>query len=133
MSLGCAQCGDCCDPVTVSADQLDVQQEWIDYWRGGGEDEAHGDVWFIATHMTELERDEQGRRRFQCHHFNQVTRQCEAYEQRPDMCMGFPWYGREPDEGSISRLPARCSFGLDVNPSLRNTDARPLIPLSVKR
>lgn len=134
-SLGCARCGDCCDPVRVPAEILDPYQEWIEYWRDGGDaDIADADptVRFIATHMSETDPDDTGHRVFVCSFFDQTTRECTAHELRPPMCSGFPWYGEAPTERRIQWLYPRCSYALDVPAAERRPDARPLIPITIK-
>ena len=132
MSLGCARCGDCCDPVGLNPDV-----EAAIWGRKAKADEtADPSVLFAREHWSPYEgplRDGWWVRDHQCDRFNPVTRLCEAYDDRPPVCDGFPWYGlEEGNERSVEALPARCSFALDVPPLDRRSDSRPLIPLTVK-
>jgi len=65
-----------------------------------------------------------------CDAFDPDTRLCTAHDDRPPLCREFPWYDDEPGGTSVS---VRCSFLLDLPPSERPEDARPLIPLTVLR
>jgi Fe-S-cluster containining protein len=63
-----------------------------------------------------------------CRFYDRDHRACRAYAQRPAMCSGYPWYGREPD-GSKPAY-GQCSYLLDVPPPERPEGSRPLIPLT---
>lgn len=90
------------------------------------------DLDFISLHWLPLEVNAgSGSVRYSCEKFDDVHRVCGAYAQRPPVCSGFPWYSRPAGElGSISMSP-RCSFWLDVDPSARPPQTRPLIPVTV--
>jgi Fe-S-cluster containining protein len=115
----CGQCGSCCDPVTLSfspeewivkraPERTFVDPAWVwqqhefirDHWSTIG---VHDDVYLVK-----------------CDKFNRETRQCEAYEDRPDVCSRFPWYGEEPDleHRSANALSPRCTFNADVRTML---------------
>jgi Fe-S-cluster containining protein len=55
-----------------------------------------------------------------CDAFDQDTRTCTAYEDRPPICSGFPWYGETPSREHP--LHPVCSYTADV---------RPMLPLTV--
>jgi len=38
--------------------------------------------------------------------------QCQAYETRPFVCRGYPWYGQPPRDMPLA--DARCGFAYDV-------------------
>ena len=132
MSLGCARCGDCCDPVGLNPDVENL------IWEESAEPSENIDpsISFAQEHWFPYEGpllDGRGVRSYRCDRFNPVTRLCEAYDARPPVCDGFPWYDRgEGEAGSVHALPTRCSFALDVHPLDRRPDARPLIPMTVK-
>jgi Fe-S-cluster containining protein len=143
VSLGCAGCGNCCDPVAIDADLIDTWRAWLDYWRAGGTKDAistDGEaadptLRFIAEHMTEI-GNTGGVVSFECSFFDKGTRQCTAYDKRPPMCSGYPWYGNEPADKIAKnphQCPDQCSFLLDVPPSSRPEGSRPFIPLTVLR
>lgn len=146
MSLGCARCGDCCNPVEISGRHADQMTAWWLYWERGGKVGSRGgrvrgfdmiSVRFGALHWTEIERHthESGdvKATLRCDAYDPGTASCTAYEDRPPVCTNYPWYGREDDE-SIRKagphLERRCSFLLDVPPANRGPDARPLIPIT---
>jgi hypothetical protein len=82
---------------------------------------------FIAANMRPA-RAADGHIELDCRFYDREHMACRAYDHRPAMCSGYPWYGREPD---TSRLYGQCSFLLDVPPSERPEGSRPLIPLTV--
>lgn len=51
-----------------------------------------------------------------CDVFDPDTRTCTAYEDRPPICSGFPWYGAEPDRERL--LDPCCTFNADVRTML---------------
>lgn len=63
-----------------------------------------------------------------CEHYDPAHQMCRAYDRRPPVCSGFPWYRREPGDGGAE---PRCSYWLDVAPAARPEGYRPLIPLTV--
>lgn len=138
MSLGCASCGDCCTEISLPLGVVLALDELL----AGGDVPSAGvdpSYWFIADHWLETERDDE-RALYECDRFDSLTRRCRAHDERPPVCRGFPWYENTPldDAGvatpeRISRLPARCSYALDVPPEQRRDDARPLIPITVVR
>lgn len=65
----------------------------------------------------------------ECRFFDRDHQECRAYDRRPPMCSGFPWYGREPEPGRL--MYGQCSYLLDVAASERPEGSRPLIPLTV--
>lgn len=134
MSLGCACCGDCCDPVTFNADMAATVAWWLDHWASGGTEE-HPDptMRFIYENMHLIDTADTGEAHYACTKFDPTTRLCTAHDDAPPMCQNFPYfdtYGITAE--SLSKLPSRCSYQLDAPPELRNPGARPLIPLTVK-
>lgn len=132
MSMGCARgCGDCCDPVFLTADQV----ARADYWADAVVDVFAGhtprpgsDAAFIAEHWHEIERLPSGSARYRCDFFDAELRECTAHDKRPQVCSGFPWYGEQPHQGRVS---GRCSYqwdlpGRHVVPMLNQ---RPLLPI----
>lgn len=117
----CARCGDCCDPVLLSAGAAEYvfsdaagvpepggQREWarrhLHFRRFRGEHQLTGSVRLDAG----VE--------FDCGYFDKATRQCTAYDDRPAMCRDYPFYGRQPQADST--MGGRCSFLADV-PGIR--------------
>lgn len=49
---------------------------------------------------------------FTCRHYDQATRSCLNFENRPSICRGFPWYGSPPDD--FKAIPPECSFNADL-------------------
>lgn len=62
---------------------------------------------------------------FSCPFFDTDTRLCTAYEKRPPICSGFPWYGKDPAEQAanpMTRPSERCSYWEDVPVIMRPTN-----------
>lgn len=133
MSLGCSRCGDCCDPVGLSASTVRRFDEIMDVLTdayGPGAD-LPGDDWpFIVEHWHEIARHNTGQADYRCDRFDPELRACTAYDDRPPVCRDFPWYSDVIKDGHTLR-DKRCSFLLDVPPDMRPEGARPLIPIEV--
>lgn len=133
MSLGCARCGDCCNPVKIDFevwtravaaarrfDPADLTDGDRAYWANA--------VFLASRCRVTGVRDRQVL--LECANWDGAHDRCRAYEIRPPVCRDFPWYGREPGDGNVT-LELRCSYLLDVPPEGRPEGARPLIPLTV--
>jgi Fe-S-cluster containining protein len=131
----CARCGQCCDPVKVpygawaeavatargrQPEQLDLADaHTARYW---------ADAVFLAGHC----RPAGGRNGFillTCAHYDPGHRSCTAYDARPPVCRGFPWYD-DPQTRAADIAELCCSYLLDVPPADRPEGARPLIPIT---
>lgn len=117
----CAQCGDCCenmtltltkvqaraivaDPLRCTADRVVDAQFFLDHWhRVGGA--RTGTTW-------------------SCDRFDTETRTCTAHDDRPPVCRGYPWYEKEPDSGR--HLSKRCSFWADIHAAQRPPGVQPV-------
>jgi Fe-S-cluster containining protein len=118
MSARCVGCGDCCDPVTIDVDTLDSVLR----------PEAAGpDADFIKEHWRKVGQYESVYE-VQCDMFDRESRTCTAYENRPPVCSGYPWYGREPDGDLV--LNANCSYFWDLPEDMRGSALYKLIPLT---
>jgi Fe-S-cluster containining protein len=129
MSLGCARCGTCCDPVIMD---FGTWSEAVEDARryGPGEVTPPGQ-WanrvFVAANLRPVGAGG-GKVDLACRFYDRAHMACRAYDQRPPMCSGYPWYGRDPEP---SNAPLCCSYLLDVAPSERPAGSWPLIPLTV--
>lgn len=133
MSLGCARCGDCCDPVHLDptvADNIDHWREYAEDFWNGGQPAPGSDMAFVLAHLTELKRTDTGWGHYRCDWFDPASRSCTAHDARPAMCSDYPWYDGEPGSNGASD---RCSYWRDVPVADRPEGARPLIPLQVLR
>jgi Fe-S-cluster containining protein len=92
-----------------------------------------GDRRLNADFLTEHWHRIDGLDNYSCDAFDPVHRRCTAYEERPPVCAGYPWYDRGPNAGTITKTGSRCSYLLDLPPAQRPEGARPLIPIEVLR
>ena len=98
-------CGACCDPVLLSFPLESMDGPSAPFAR------KHWTV--IEDHPCLPEGIAVAVR---CDGFNPTTRACTAYENRPPICSGFPWYGKAPDPQRALNLT--CAFIADVRPVL---------------
>jgi Fe-S-cluster containining protein len=128
-TLGCARCGDCCDPVVMPPDFDPMAIEPTPGSR------AVADLTFIRQHWTrQAPREGDTDSHWACDRFDRQERACTAYGERPPVCQGFPWYLDGPTPERAGRLAhPRCSYLFDVPPEQRPQGARPLIPVEVIR
>lgn len=129
-SLGCAGCGDCCDPVYLDpyfAAKVDDARARAERGEPVVPEAGSDSLPFILEHWTEIDRTDGGAS-YSCDRFDPVTRQCGDHEARPDVCRRFPWYDEEP-RADLFPPDSRCSYLLEV-PRWQRPDARPLIPIT---
>lgn len=123
--LGCARCGDCCENILMRA-----EFDPLNYDRPDLSEADLATLAFTAVNWARQGPAEaEGWAVWSCKAFDPIERLCTAHEARPPVCSNYPWYGREPDAGTISN--PRCSYLLDLTPEARPAGARPLIPLTV--
>ena len=124
----CNGCGACCDPFVMVYSPLQVRSLALQM--------DPDELAFYREHLTPIRRAD-GRRMvldwsptgfsemildgelillpafyYRCDRFDRETRQCTDYENRPDVCRGYPWYGTPPDPNKL--LPPTCSYNADV-------------------
>jgi Fe-S-cluster containining protein len=126
----CSRCGDCCTAIKVdlpaliektapyaAADPRDeaLWQAWVLDGADPAEREsyvhAYLDASFVAEHW-----HEKGDGRAFCDVFDAETRLCTAHDDRPPVCSGFPYYGKDPTAERLAGSSAslRCSYWADV-------------------
>lgn len=140
MSLGCARCGNCCDPVHLAPDQaakIDVVVELMtDVYSPGCTLNPQDERAWMIEHWHEIRRDDDGGVAYRCDQFDPETRACTAHNDRPPVCRNYPFYDRPGDPRELGRPNAdgpSCSFWLDVPPAERPAGVRPLIPIEPVR
>jgi len=69
------------------------------------------DALFIRDHWRFLEGDSG---KMYCLKFDKEARLCTVHNEKPPVCRGFPWYGKEPNPKAIEAYP-NCSFWSDIN------------------
>lgn len=141
MSLGCAGCGACCEEIWIPISQAEItacvsgdrkhmvtSDRWAGryqldffarYWRATEQKmvQVHDGTWVHKT-------------RYECAKYDPVHQRCTAHAIRPQVCRGYPWYGKEPTAAGMSKR-GQCSYLLDLPPDQRPEGSRPLIPLEV--
>lgn len=132
----CNGCGTCCDPFQMAYGPADIIALGLRL-------DAHERAFYLE-HLTPIKRGD-GRRMvahwsggwselyfggaatvvpsffYQCDRYDAVAKRCTDYENRPDVCRGYPWYGEAPDPNKA--LPPTCSYLADVG--------KPVAPVEV--
>jgi len=121
-----ANCGACCDPVLSNYGPYDIatapawqtelvwmrentdplpRGETLVRWRelvgAGDRNVVDRDGMIIQPHF------------YRCHHFDDETRSCTNYENRPPMCRDYPFYGGTHGDNEVA-LPKTCGYLVDV-------------------
>ncbi len=131
----CNLCGDCCDPVPLSFSQEDARRRLETEYVSP---RTRANLVWVLTRFRPLTPAEAEQRRpgastatsggapshfYACDAFDPITRTCQAYDQRPPVCRGYPWYGKAPAD---VELPLRCSFWADLPAELRPPEWVPI-------
>jgi Fe-S-cluster containining protein len=115
----CNQCGACCRVLTLEQSPEELQATAAVTKVLG----IPSDAIFAAEHWHLLTREEAARRNpfyvhclpadahlYRCDQLGQDGR-CTAYDERPLVCRGYPWYGEAP---RLMELPdPDCGYGID--------------------
>lgn len=127
----CNGCGACCSPVALAFTQDDIRRALP------AQIDPANRAW-VLNDLTPITRREGIRRTgmnggittavvghgrsteavltltffYECRHYDDASRTCRAYDQRPPMCADYPWYGMPPEPGKF--LPPECSFRADI-------------------
>jgi Fe-S-cluster containining protein len=108
--MGCTRCGDCCEHLgfDIAANREQLERLLAATDPTVDDDGSRADVEFILEHWRP-----DGNRDASCDMFDRTARLCTAYEGRPPVCRGYPWYGEGPSLATTDGLPARCGYRED--------------------
>lgn len=96
-------CGACCDPVSLPETQALKIFGALEHNIGPQADQLY-DLWSpIGPSASDPDSV-----LFRCAAYDVASRSCTEYDDRPPVCSGFPWYGKEPNE---AKIPARSVCG----------------------
>lgn len=111
----CAKCGVCCEDIYTSWN-LDLIKERAE--KEGEDSPNAANYRFVKDNWVSHYEDkpEDGHEKWTCLKFDSVARLCTAHDDRPPVCSGYPWYGKEPAKGAW--LPPACSFQADIKTML---------------
>lgn len=127
----CNGCGRCCDPVALPYRVAGMGPEQIALIDPGDRD-------WVLNHLTEIRPRRDGLAMvrdymrdgmtwglgldgrmaevvtffYSCDFYDPETREGLAYDERPDVCSDYPWYGMPPDASKA--IPPDCEFNLDI-------------------
>jgi Fe-S-cluster containining protein len=124
MGATCNGCGHCCDPVLLAKDTWERTLSAVysvdsipDHAVANGKFAAR---WWFGNHTEHASEDGRQWVTIQCPFFNRVLRRCEAYDARPPICSGYPWYNFDVETAIKERpLHPECSYWEDVPVTLR--------------
>lgn len=115
-------CGLCCKSISIkfSPDQFteiledhiyDKRKDRGSYWY---------DAEFVLDNWIYHGPDKINGHKYSCAQYDEVTRDCMAHENRPAVCSGYPWYGKENkiEKYSTHLSHNMCSFQADVRTML---------------
>lgn len=109
----CNRCGDCCRVICVNLTKRRMREGTVE------------DAMFVLKHWHRISRAEARLRNpgvlphppdhyyYECDAFDAEQNLCTAQDDKPMVCKGFPWYGRDPNDSALKGL-SRCSFWTDV-------------------
>lgn len=124
----CARCGSCCDRITTNFNpQVRACQELA---RDDLTEREARDARFLYDNWHELYTytavDGEEIHVASCDKYDPASKLCLAHDDRPAVCSGFPWYGREPsaDSPQGASLAPQCSFNADVRTMLPIVEVR---------
>lgn len=93
-------CGKCCISISIkfSPDHFSNVLEGNLYEKlDKGQKSYWYDAEFILDNWIYHGPDDRNGHNYTCARYDEVTRQCTAGAERPDVCKGYPWYGRVPE------------------------------------
>lgn len=162
---GCAACGACCDPVILPKSPEDLQAifgaylqeglpdpatdegwaKWREWWPEEHKDEQRyiyvrqfHDARYILAKWEPLgpSSTNEGSFEYRCPMFDPESRLCTAEDDKPPICSGYPWYGKDPAERikdqSFVPLGPQCSYWGDVPCELWPEGTAPLpVPVTI--
>jgi len=115
----CSRCGDCCENIWTDWTRASLNYELALYPPSAPPDYSLNararNTLFTNKHWHNIDGDPH---RWTCDAFDPVSRMCTAQENKPPVCVGYPWYEgtdgeREPSAETLRRSP-RCSFWADL-------------------
>lgn len=110
----CSRCGDCCENIKTSWTLDSLEKVAL---KEGPESPNYKNYEFVRDNwVSQLEEPQENYEQWTCLKFDPVGRLCTAHEDRPPVCSGYPWYGKEPKRTAL--LEARCSFQADIKTML---------------
>lgn len=121
----CNGCGSCCHPVLLPYTQLEARSKWArnidpvdlewtlnDLAPMSRREVRKLEPWLLDMALTGRTEDEVLPFFYRCRHFDETTRQCNNYPNRPPACRNHPWRDGIPQPGTA--LPPTCSFNADI-------------------
>lgn len=117
----CNQCGQCCLTFRISLDYKDLQ-----LFKPEGDFKfarenlipMHRELaFFLNPHLKIFEEKESSGTNFyyKCKQFNTKTRKCNNHKNRPQVCKGFPWYGKKDYNNLVyeNLYDENCGYKID--------------------
>jgi Fe-S-cluster containining protein len=125
---GCAGCGSCCSNLTISFSPDQIREAVLLL------DAADADAAAGEPHPDYSEQERRnirwlgqliekgprvlGQHAYSCPMLDPISRLCTAHERRPQVCIGFPFYGRSPADDP-AEMSDGCSYQWELPVELR--------------
>lgn len=110
----CNKCGDCCE--TIHFPSMERVAEIAEFAKHEGpknwEETLDNNVIDALFILENWKLNDDGIT-YHCLAFDEENRLCSAHNDRPPVCRGFPWYGKEPWIEAIKGY-TNCSFWEDL-------------------
>lgn len=120
----CKMCGSCCQAIHLGADM--TPENLKEQWESGNKDAG-----FILEHWQQIDQQQVFRLRkdaefpelfgkmeagtwWQCSLIDPETKKCRRHADRPEVCRGFPFYGKPPHY--FTPYTYACGFFRDCYP-----------------
>lgn len=126
----CARCGECCRRIWIACAPEVVLEHAAAAERDGDRESSAPFIlkYWTPTGETSGPPDDEWHR-YTCAKFDEATSSCTAHDERPQVCRGYPFYGRDPYETIGPRGFLQCSFWADMpRPWPEGVDPLPSAP-----
>jgi hypothetical protein len=116
-----------------------IWQAWLDSWPSDSHNHAKREGYIIdyLTAIFVVEHWHGGVRAkggatdgWDCDAFDPLTNLCTAHADRPPICSGYPWYGKDPSDVAKKEgwgLSVNCSFWADLPEEVRPDPVKVII------
>lgn len=103
--MGCNKCGICCEKLTLPKTPYELKHMEI------YDEKTEKDLKFILKNWELIEQKEKGyHHRYKCKFFDVKSRQCNCYNERPPICIDYPYLERKNCDIRISELESKCGY-----------------------
>jgi Fe-S-cluster containining protein len=113
----CNQCGVCCNPITTQWLKKDITDDSYTHkfirkhWKRISKKK-------VAAKLNKIDRrDKKGNYYYECSKFDKKANKCTAYNERPNVCKNYPFYGKDTLPDDFIYDSGDCGFNLNNSPN----------------